>query len=179
MKANGKVAKRYARALFELCSPQDFDPVLKSLTQVAELVHGNKELSNALSNPSVSLKDRAAIVSDVVNLCGGQTLLQNFLNRALENNRLGTLPQVAQVFGQFIDAYKKVKSLEITSAAPIQDDERQAILAQIQKDFGADARISWAVDPLILGGLRVKAGDVLLDGSVQSRLERIRAALIQ
>ena len=179
MKANGKVAKRYARALFELCTPQDFDPVLKSLTQIAELVHENKELSNALTNPGISLNDRGAIVTDVVNLCGGQNLLQSFMARVLENNRFGSMQQIAQILAQLIDTYKKVKSLEITSAAPIQDEERQSIMSQIQKDFGTDARISWAVDPSILGGLRVKAGDILLDGSVQSRLERIRTALVQ
>ena len=179
MKASGKVAKRYARALFELCAPQDFDSVLKSLIEVSDLVHGNRELSVALTNPAISLKDRTAIITDVVKLSSPQPVLSNFLTRILENSRLGTLPQICLVLAQLIDSYKKVKSLEIISAAPIQSDEREAILSQIQRDFGADARISWEVDPTLIGGLRVKAGDVLLDGSVRSRLERIRAVLVQ
>lgn len=135
MKAKGKVAKRYARALFELCSLQDFDSVLKTLTEIAALVDGNKELSTALDNPAISLKDRNAIAADIVKLCGGNSIIESFLSRALENNRLAALTEIAHVFAQFIDAYKKVKSLEITSASPIGDEERGSILSQIRKDF--------------------------------------------
>ena len=179
MKFDGKVAKQYARALFELTPPAQLDSVKQALEQFQLLVSGDKELSLALTNPAVALKERVSVAQEIAKRLSAPELIGGFLNRLIENGRLAALPAVIRVLSDFIDAFKKIQGIEITSASALSSDEQATILKQIQQDLGQEARISWQVDPAIMGGLRVKAGDILLDGSVSSRLEKIRASLLQ
>lgn len=179
MKIEGKVAKQYARALFELTPPAQLDSVKQALEQFQQLLSGDKELSLALTNPAVALKERVAVAQDIAQRLSAPALIGGFLNRLIENGRLAALPAVIRVLSDLIDALKKIQGIEITSASALSPEEQSSILKQVQQDLGQEARISWQVDAAILGGLRVKAGDILLDGSVSTRLEKIRASLLQ
>jgi F-type H+-transporting ATPase subunit delta len=102
----------------------------------------------------------------------------NFLQLLVENDRFGYLPEIGQEFAAAVAQLKKSLALEVVSAFPLPSDERSSLETRIKGEFGAMASISWSVDPLILGGLLIKAGDKLLDGSVGGSLERIRAELV-
>lgn len=179
MKVDGKVAKQYAKALFELTPPAELDAVKLCLEQFSAALHQDTNLYQALTNPAVSMKDRVAVAHDVAARLSAPRVLPGFLTQLIENGRVTSLPAVLQVLAKLIDAFKKIQAIEITSACALNTDEQQAILSQVQKDMGSEARISWAVNPEILGGMQVKAGDILLDGSLSTRLEKVRATLMQ
>jgi F-type H+-transporting ATPase subunit delta len=179
MKVDGKVAKQYARAIFELASAAELDAVKLALDQFNSALQQDTNFYQALTNPAVAMKERVAVAHDVAARLSAPKVVSGFLTQLIENGRVTSLPAVLQVLAKLIDAFKKIQAVEITSASSLSSEEQQAILSQVQKDMGSEARISWAVNPAILGGMQVKAGDFLLDGALSTRLEKMRATLMQ
>jgi len=178
-KADGKVAKRYARALFELTPVPEIDQVNGALAAFGGAVAESLEFRHALINPGIPLSQRIAAAHDVARAQGGTT--QNFLNFIgvlLENGRIEEIGAITAEFAGMVAHLKGILALEIVSAFPLGDGERREIQERIQSDFGSAAALTWVVDPAIVGGLVVKSGDLRLDGSSRGALERARESLI-
>jgi F-type H+-transporting ATPase subunit delta len=177
--AEGKVAKRYARALFELTAVPELDRTNDGLKGVAEAFLGTVELRHVLLNPAIPLPQRTAVAQDVARVAGGNVaVLENFVGVLLENSRIELLGEIAKEFSAIVAQVKKILALEVVSAFPLSSTEQQEIQQRMQRDFGSLAALSWSVDPAIVGGLVVKSGDLQLDGSVKGVLERAREALL-
>ena len=178
-KDDGRVARRYARAIFELYQPQELDQASGALRSFHSLWKTNKELRDSLKNPANPIGERLEVVRQVAQrIKSGDQNLTNFLCLLLSNGRLDAIGPICEAFQAMIDQLKKRLALEITSAFPIDDGEKGEILGRIQKDFGAMASIAWHVSPELLGGLRIKAGDQLLDSTIDGALSSLTEDLI-
>ncbi len=179
-KTPSKVAKRYARALFESIEPAKLEEALSAMNTLSETWEQNENLRAVLTNPGVVLAERASVLTEIAKRAGeGQPLIANFLQLLLENGRIALLPEMAAAFSGLVDLLKKRLALEITSAFDIDGGERDQILDQVRRDFGGLASIQWNTDPQIIGGLRIQAGDMLLDGSIAGALAGLRESLTQ
>lgn len=177
--ADGKIAKRYARALFELCDQNNLESTHAALVAFKDLWENNKEMRDALKNPANPLPERHAALAKIAGrVKSGDKHFENFLALLLDNGRLAAIASISATFAVMIDQLRKRLALEITSAFPIDAGEQKEIQDKIQRDFGSLASISWQVAPEILGGLRIKAGDRLLDSSVNGALENLKNTLI-
>jgi F-type H+-transporting ATPase subunit delta len=178
-KAEGTVARRYARALFELCPPALWEQMRDAIREVASVWQNDKQLRMAINNPAIALAQRMHVLADIAErVSKGDQTLKNFLMLLLENGRVATLPRVAEVFSGMIDEVRKLLSLEIISAFELPDPEKTNVQEQIKAEYGALATIAWKVDRQILGGLLIKTGDRLLDSSVRGSLEKMRVLLM-
>ncbi len=177
-KAEGNVARRYARALFELCPPEALDSDREALHEVALLWCREETLRDALNNPAIPMTQRIDVIAALVErVKSGDTKFKNFIMLLFENRRLGLLSQIDQLFAAMIDQMRKLLALEITSAFEIESEEKNSIQDRIKADFGTLATITWSIDRTLLGGLLIKTGDLLLDSSVRGSLDKIRAQL--
>ena len=177
--AEGKVAKRYARALFELTAVPELDRTNDALKAVAGAFSESEELRHVLLNPGIPLVQRTAVAQDVARVAGGNVaILENFVGVLLQNGRIELLGEIAKEFSALVAHVKKILALEVVSAFPLSDGERREIQERMQRDFGSLAALSWSVDPALVGGLVVKSGDLQLDGSVKGVLERARESLL-
>lgn len=178
-RSEGKVAKRYARALFELTPVPELDQVSAVLAAFAAALSTSLELRHALVNPGIPLSERIGAAQDVARAIGGanQTVL-NFLGVVLENGRSDVFEAMSAEFAALVAQLKRILSLEIVSAFPLEEAERREINERIQREFGTAAALTWSVDPSIVGGLVVTAGDLRLDGSIRGALERARETLV-
>ncbi len=188
-KIEGKVARRYARALFELTQPARFDARRDALDGLSKVWLENSSLRNTLNNPGIPLAQREAALRDIgAKLIPGDSEFANFLSILLSGGRLPCLPQVAKLYSALVDSAKKLLALEIYSAFDLPASEKEALEAKIRAQLnqgqlsqiqcGNSATFSWKVDPDLLGGLLVKAGDCELDSSVRSTLEKIRQQVL-
>lgn len=178
-KSHGKVAKKYAKALLEAYDIKDLDAVRDALNIIANAWRENIELRQVLLNPGLKQEGRAAVLVDVAkSVRAGDQQLSNFLALLLESNRLPALPEISQTFSTLVDELKKAMALEITSAFALPDGERQQLEGKLRADFGQMASINWGVDQSLIGGLVVRCGDKLLDGSVSGTLQRFRSELL-
>lgn len=175
----GKIAKRYARALFESYEPARLEEVSASLQQLSHAWSENGELRSVLMNPAVPLTERLAVAEEISKRAGNSDpQLINFGRLLLENGRISILGEIATAFVLLLDLLKKRLALEVTSAFEIDGGEREQILEQVRREFGGLASIAWGVDSAIIGGLRIQAGDLLLDGSISGALAELRTNLI-
>lgn len=173
----GKIAKRYARALFNSVQPAELESTREALRTFAATWTASAQLREVMANPAVPLGERVAVMKEVAKAVKAGERLANFPELLVTKGRINALPQIAVAFSRMVDEVKKLVALEITSAFPMEEAERAEISAKVQKDFGSLATISWHVNRDLIGGLTVKNGDKLLDGSIQGSLERVRNLL--
>ncbi|MEP7360001.1 MAG: F0F1 ATP synthase subunit delta [Chloroflexota bacterium] len=169
-------ARRYAEAAFELAERDGtVDTWLGQLSTVAQAV-ADPALTRRLEDPHVALEKRTAVMHGML---GAEMLPQlgNLLSLALRRRRLETMPQVATEFRRLYNKRAGIVVATATSALELDSTERAALQAQLEKMTGAKVELQTAVDPTILGGIQVRIGDTLYDGSVRGRLERLRAKL--
>lgn len=174
-----KIAKRYARALFDMCEPQNLDSVARALNEFVGIFVESADLKVTLMNPAIAVSVRVSVVGDI-----GRQLMPNFetfprfLELVMDNGRIRAIPQISSAFNSLVAALKKMLALEVASAFPLSEAERQDILGAIQKEYGSLTTISWRVDPEILGGLIIRAGDTMIDGTIRGALDRARDVLV-
>jgi F-type H+-transporting ATPase subunit delta len=102
---------------------------------------------------------------------------QQFLAVLADNRRLAVLPEIAGLFDALRAEAEHVVKAVITSATPLADGELDSIKASLARRFGRQVEVSTAVDPALIGGAVIDAGDVVIDGSLRTKLERLGAAL--
>lgn len=174
-----KISKRYARALFELCELTELDKIKDQLFSLARLWVENTELQRVATNPAYPLRERTAALQAVAERSGvSDGKVKNLLSLLAENNRLRSLQSIASMFSSMVDALRKALSLTVSSAFPISEDEKRKLADRLKHEFSGMASIDWQIEPALIGGLTIKAGDKLLDNSLRSSLDKVRAALI-
>ena len=178
MAGKEKTAKKYAKALFDSLEQDALEASRDSLNALAAAWSESTELKSALLNPATPPKERLAVAEDLASAVSGNEKVKNFCLVLAENSRFDVLPQIAVIFSNLVDALKEVARLEITSAFPMSDGEKEQILNTVRQQAGSLAAIEWAVNPELLGGLVLKSGDKLLDASLQGSLDKAKSALM-
>jgi len=101
----------------------------------------------------------------------------NFLTTLIDNGRLGVLPEIAQHFHALLDAQSGVQKAVVHSAFPIEGAALDDLAKVLEKRFGSKLHVQVALEPELIGGVRVVVGDEVLDTSVKARLEQMKVAL--
>lgn len=175
-----KSAKKYASALFQALPHAELESYSVALWKLASVWEGSQDLRQAFTNPRVTEHEKALIAGDLAQaLLPDAPRCRNFLRLLAESGAMSCIPEAALAFQGLYDALRSRLALEITSAFPTPEHERTEFEHQVRREFGELASFSWQVDPQIIGGLRVRSGDRVLDGSVQGALERLGEQLIR
>ena len=170
-------ARRYAEAAFEVAQRDHaFDTWRAELDAAAEVV-ANERVGRALANPSIPLDTRYATADGTFGPLAGRPVL-NLIKLMLRRGRIEELPRLAAEFRRLDDERQAVTHATATSAAPLTPDEVRAVTQRLEQTTGGRIALDVQVDPSLLGGLVVRVGDRLIDGSVRSRLERLRNQLV-
>lgn len=178
-KSSIKIARRYARALIGLYQVSELESVKESLNQLSGIWQENAELREALENPALNLNERMDAAAQIASrVRPSDQSFSNLVKILLERRRMPDLPQIAASFSDMVAGIKNLLSLKVTSAFPIAQDESEEFQKHLEKEFGSLASVEWNVDKELIGGLRVKAGDRLLDGSLRGSLEKLQTTLM-
>jgi F-type H+-transporting ATPase subunit delta len=166
------VARPYAKAAFaEAKGGKHLGPWSASLRTAAAVVQ-DPRVQNLLGNPAVSTPELAKLVID---LAGPQLDQQgrNFVQTLAQNRRLAYLPEISTLFDELKDEAEGVIDVTVTSAAPLDNSQRQTLSAALERRLERQIRLHCETDPSLIGGAVLRAGDLIIDGSVRSRLNRI------
>jgi F-type H+-transporting ATPase subunit delta len=170
------IARPYAEALFR--AAKESGNLAKWAEQVATLsqVAANPEARAAISDPNVAATQ---LVDLFRSACGTavDAELSNFIQLLSNNNRLGLLPEVAGLYESYKRAEEGSKQAEIVSAFPIDQNQVNAIVPQLEAVFKTKLETSVSVDPTLIGGIKVIVGDQMLDASVRGKLDAMATAL--
>jgi F-type H+-transporting ATPase subunit delta len=169
------IARPYAAALFQSSTAADGAQLVAQLDTLAGIA-ADAGLRQFAADPRVSDEQVFGVVTGIA----GADLspkLRNLLSTVIDNGRLSVLPEIASQFRTLVNDRGGIADAQVVSAFPL-DAAQQASLAKVlEKRFGRQLKVSVAVDPSLIGGVRVTVGDEVLDTSVVARLEQMRAAL--
>lgn len=174
-----RVAARYAEALFELARERHaVDGIRRELEQFAELLEGSPELRGLLERADLPTERKVEALGSALGGAFSDSVAA--LLAALVRHRRGDLAaQVLDAYGEFADRAAGVVRAEVCTVVPLRNDQRERLLAVLERIAGGEVRLAERVDPAVLAGVRLQVGDRLVDGSAAGRLARLREALLE
>lgn len=176
--ARTTTARRYAEAAFEIAQRDGTtDRWLKELERLASAV-ADQGVVRRLEDPEIPIERRQLAFRSLFP-AEEQMLPQvwNLVGLVLRRRRLDTLVNIYEGFKRLYNKREGIHEAVATSAAPLDDAEVAAVRARLEQITGGRIDLSLRVDPQLLGGVQVRLGDLLIDGSVRGRLERLRGRL--
>lgn len=169
-------ARPYAKAVFEMAQDAGTLPQWSAQLAAMSAVVAAEGSASLLSHPRMTKEQKAQAFSDVAGTAINDEG-RNLLKVLAENDRFTLLPEIATLFEQLKAEAQGSVDVEITSAMEMTDDQQQAIAAALQKRLGREIKLTANIDPSLMGGAIIRAGDLVIDGSIQSRLKDMKAAL--
>ena len=173
------VAGRYATALFSLAQDdRQTEAVAQSLAQLDALVAENPDLERLVRSPVFSAKDQLGALDVLLERAGIGGIAANFIRLVTVKRRLFYLRDMIAAYRRLYDASRGVIRADVTSATALTGDNLAALKAQLKAASGGrEVDLDAKIDPSIIGGLIVKLGSRMVDGSLRTKLNAIRLAM--
>jgi F-type H+-transporting ATPase subunit delta len=172
------VAGRYASALFSLAQEQrQTGEVATALGTVAGMIAESPDLQRLVRSPVYSAAEQTKALGALLDRAGVSGIAANFVRLVAAKRRLFTLSDMIRDYNKLYDAARGVTRAEVTSAAPLADEQVAALKDQLRSTAGKEVDLSLKVDPAIIGGLVVKLGSRMVDGSLRTKLNAIRTRM--
>lgn len=172
------IARNYAETLLELARRSgDLRGFGEAADEVADAMQRDRTLHLFLESPRVSAQQKNQVIGRAFQ---GQLppLFVRFLQALVTHRRQMLLPQVAQEYHDLVDQVEGRVHASVTVAREPGDGERDAIAKELSRAYGKEVVPHFAVNQAILGGVVVRVGDTVLDGSVRRRLASLRARML-
>ena len=167
------VARPYARAAFAIARDANALPAWSDALAFAARVAADPSVAALLGNPKLTQADAATLLAPE----GANELFGNFLGLLFDNRRLPLLPEIAGLYDELRLESERVVKAKVTSAAALPAAELESIKAALKKRFGREVDVESAIDESLIGGAVIDAGDVVIDGSLRGKLERLQTVL--
>jgi F-type H+-transporting ATPase subunit delta len=179
VRGRAAVAKRYAKALFELAKEQGrTEPVGRELGEVVEVFETNPGLGEALSRPWSAAASRRQLVAAVTAGLEASKLMQDFVALLAARGRTGVLREIAVAYAELVDAALGRARARVRTAAPLTPADRATLTAGLERVLGGRRVVlDEVLDRTLLGGFVAEVGSTVLDGSLDGQLARIRERL--
>ena len=169
--------RRCAEAAFQIATRDRTVGQWRSELETAAAIVAEPKVGRALANPSVPLEERTATAEVTFGNIVSRPVL-NLIDLMLRRGRIEQLPRLADEFRRLDNGRQGITLAIATSASPLSPDEVRALTERMEQYTRGRVELHVRVDPSLLGGLVVQVGDRLIDGSVRSRLERLRNQLV-
>ena len=185
MADNNTIARPYAQAVFELANEAGELSAWSESLDIAGQLLSDGGLVEYLSTPELSDARRLEFLSGLFKsanakkLAGGDKRGDNFLKLLLENRRANVMPEIAAHFEVLKADIENTVEATVTSATPLSSAQQKEMASALKKRLGREVNITTEIDENLIGGAVIRAGDVVIDGSLRARLEGLATALIK
>ena len=187
MADNNTVARPYAQAAFEVAEESNSLAELSESFAAGKVLMADGQVAAFIAVPTLSDDDRltflqglfAQAVGEGSVFAGGSQHGTNFIKLLLENGRVAVLPEIADHFEALKAKVENTVDAVLTSAAPLSKEQQQAMADSLKEKLGREVKVTTEIDENLIGGAVIRAGDVVIDGSLRSRLEGLANALIK
>lgn len=173
------VADRYARALAGAV-PDDsaLESIQEDINALATLLHENGELRSLMNSPAIPMAVRHGAFEKILETAVNDDTTRRFAATLLKRGRIGLLPRVVDRFAELVDVRLNRVTAMVTSAVPLDAAQAENIQKGLAEYCGKTVRIEAHVDPDIIGGVLVRVGGKILDGSLRARLAQLKESLL-
>jgi F-type H+-transporting ATPase subunit delta len=170
------IARPYAKAAFEYARDTNaFAAWSQGLKAAVEII-ADPRVTALTKSPASTPEEVAALVGEVAG-AKLDAAMQNFVRVLAENHRLLLLPEITTHYEELRSAVENTVDVEVISAVPLDAAQKEKLGAALSKRLKGQVRMQNSVDPTLLGGAVVRAGDLVIDGSLKGRLERLTTDL--
>lgn len=171
---NSTVARRYAQALYEEAErEQQVEQVDTDVDLIRETLDGSRDLVAFFQSPIISREKKEAVVQSLFAESLRKTTY-NFLRLLIEKKREALFPDVVRAYQDLRDEQRGIMEAQAKVAYPLSESEEQTLVQALEKLSGSQVRLNVQEDRTILGGLVVRMGDTVYDGSVRNQLANLR-----
>ena len=179
MSINKGIIKKYAQALYKVAVKEnDINQISTRLHSIRNILKSVPALSQLLSTRRVQVKDKMIILK---NILGDKIsdIEMDLMVLLIENGHIMLFGEVIKRFDYLLDKNSEVIKVQITSSVKLSDDEVHQISTKIENKFQKKVDVNTETDASIIGGIKLRVGNTLIDGSVYNRLQKMRDILIQ
>lgn len=170
-----RLAKRYAKALFSLGQEDgNYDQYGQDLMEFVAFCRQNWDFRRVIANPIFAVEDRKNVLQAVLEKSSFSEMVRNFLFLLLEKDRMGAIESITEYYARLTDELSNIARAEVITARPLRGDALERIERSLEKLTSKKIRSEVKEDQDLIGGIVVKIGDMVLDGSVKSQLEGLK-----
>lgn len=172
---------RYAKALFNAAKPTGkLEKVYQDMTSIRQLAVSDPSFKLFLETPGIKGDQKQNVTDDICKVVKAEGISKNFISLLIENKRLADFVHIVDMFEEYYRKDLGQLLCTVTSAVEITNAQKKLVEEAISARMNSNKLvISYEVSPSILGGLVVKVEDQVLDHSVSSKLDRLKAQLLQ
>ncbi len=176
MAENITIARPYAQAVFELAREQSAFDQWSGMLELLSVVVTDTQMIPVIGDPRVS---GDALVELIIDVCGkGLTEQGRSLVRVLaENRRLELVPEMRALYESMRAEAEQIVQAEVVSAFPLTDEQKKSIAGALSRRLGRQVQLTCETDEALIGGAVIRAGDLVIDGSVAAHVNRLASAL--
>ena len=176
MAEKSTIARPYAKALFELAlAGKKLDEYSQALARAAAVVR-DERVRGLLTSPHVTPEQLADLVTNIAGAKLDENV-RNFISVLAQNRRLGFLPEIAALYERLKAEEENTVDVTVSSAVPLDAGLQRKFVAALKERLQRDVRLHCETDKSLLGGAVLRADDLVIDGSLRGRLERLGAEL--
>lgn len=172
------LAERYAAALFELADERrTLDEVAADLRQLQAMLQASGDFLRLIRSPVLSRSEQAKAIGALAERAGLSSLVRNFLGVIAGNRRLFAIPAIIEAFLHKLATRRGEVNAQVTAAQRLSEAQLAALNEQLRRSIGSRVAVDVHVDPGLIGGMIVRVGSRMVDGSVKGKLQRLQLAM--
>jgi len=173
------VSSRYARALVEVVIEQRLDAAVarEQLNSFAEAVRESVELRRIWESPAISAEQKRRVLDAIVGQVNAFEAVRNFMAVIIDHRRIPMLDEIARQFAVELDAQLGLVEAQVSSVRQLSTQEKHELESQVERLTGKKVRAHYTSDPGLLGGVMVRVGSMIYDGSIRGQLDKMKQEL--
>jgi F-type H+-transporting ATPase subunit delta len=173
-----KISRRYARALFSIGQEDgEYENYGQNLYEFAHFCAANNEFFQIISNRIFSVEDRKKVLEVALERSHFSDVMKNFLRLLIDKNRIGAIEEISDYYTKLTDEISNITSADIMTARPLKKEALDKLQKALARLTSKDVKMEVEEDKALIGGIVVKIGDLVLDGSVRAQLEGLKDTL--
>src|SRR5665213_2957049 len=171
---------RYAHAFASVAESNHLDAnaAHQQLRDFSDTLAGSHELREVMMNPSIIAEQKLKVLDAIAGRIGMLPQVRNFIAVIMDHQRLSELDEILTEYHEIADEQSGLAEAEITSAHPLNDEDRVMLEAQVAKVAGGRVRATYRQDATLLGGAVVRIGSTVYDGSLRGQFQQLKQKLV-
>ena len=180
MAENSAIARPYAQAIFELANESGQLTVWSDALHAAGAVVSDDQIAGLIGAPGTDGDQLIQLIADIAGKSADgldAAKATNLFKLLAENGRLPALPDIASSYDSLKAEVENRVEVTLVAASPVDDAQQAKIVAALKQRFGRDVSLTFQLDESLIGGARIQADDLVIDGSVSTGLEKLATSL--
>jgi F-type H+-transporting ATPase subunit delta len=171
------VARRYAKALFELLDTSSVEPARVALQWLGDAFSQSASLRHAVASPVFTEETKLSVLIELATRLGCPPIGKTFLDQLVKKNRVSFLPDIAEAFAKLVDASKGTQQVSVSSANALSAVEQDRITTRLRHLLKGDVDVTFHTEPKHVAGLHIRLGSTVVDSTVRGRLSAMQRTL--